>query len=124
VYSAIRLVAGWWVAAERAVASVGVVVLEPGGKGGFSLGVGGEDLPVGPFAGEGAVEAFDFAVLLWAVGPDEDVSGAEFGDDHAPIPSVTRINGAKSATLTPYIQARRRSRRLDAPLANAVVTLL
>jgi len=53
------------------VAALSVVVLQPGGKGLGSLVVAGEDLPVGPFGGEGAIEAFDSAVLPGAVGSDE-----------------------------------------------------
>ena len=61
-----RLIGGR--ASECAVAAFSVVVLEPGGKGGGAVVVAGEDLPVGPFGGQGAVEPFDLAVLPWAVG--------------------------------------------------------
>ena len=51
----------WWQSADRressecAVASLSVVVIEPGGKCVGAGLVAGEDLPVGPFGGEGAV---------------------------------------------------------------------
>jgi hypothetical protein len=63
--------------AECVVAALRVVVLDPGGKGGCSFGVAGEDLPVGPFGLQGAVKAFHFSVLPWAVWLDEDLAGAE-----------------------------------------------
>src|SRR3954447_8515652 len=66
--------------AECAVAASSVVVLDPGGKGGGALGVAGECLPVGPFGGQGAVEAFDLAVLPGAVRLDELLPGAQCGD--------------------------------------------
>ena len=44
-----------------------VVVLEPGCKGCAALVVACEDLPVGPFDLQCAVEAFDFAVLPGAM---------------------------------------------------------
>ena len=59
------------------MAAFSVVVLEPGRKGGCSLLVAGEDLPVGPLGLQGAVEAFDLAVLPGAVGLDELVLGTE-----------------------------------------------
>ena len=59
------------------MAASSVVVLQPGRKGGGSIGVAGEDLPVGPLGLQGAVEAFYLAVLPRAVGPDEDMAGAE-----------------------------------------------
>ena len=65
------------------MASVIVVVLEPGGKGCGGFGVAGPDLSIGPFGFQGAVEAFDLAVLPGAVGAGEDVVGAEVGDDGA-----------------------------------------
>jgi hypothetical protein len=63
--------------AECAVATLSVVVLEPGRKGGGAFVVGEEDLPVGPLGLQGAVEAFDLAVLPGAVGLDELLLGAE-----------------------------------------------
>jgi hypothetical protein len=42
--------------------------------------IAGEDLPVSPFGGEGAVEAFDLAVGTGAVRFDEALLGAELGD--------------------------------------------
>src|SRR3954469_11309830 len=74
--------------AECAVAASSVVVLDPGGKGGGALGVAGECLPVGPFGGQGAVEAFDLAVLPGAVRLDELLPGAQCGDDLAQRPPV------------------------------------
>src|SRR5699024_12226168 len=56
---------------------------EPGRKGSGSLGVAGEDLSVGPLGLQGAVEAFDLAVLPGAVRPDELVLGAQFLHDVA-----------------------------------------
>ena len=66
-----------WLSSECAVASFSVVVLEPGCKGGGAFVVAGEDLPVGPLGGQGAVEALDLAVLPGAVGLDELLRGAE-----------------------------------------------
>src|SRR3982751_814249 len=68
---------GWCQAADRreaaecAVAASSVVVLDPRGKGGGALVVAGEDLAVGPFGGQRAVEPFDLAVLPRAVRLDE-----------------------------------------------------
>lgn len=53
------------------MASSSVVVLEPGGKRGCPVGVGEEDVPVGPFGLQGAVEALDLAVLPGTVRLDE-----------------------------------------------------
>src|SRR5205814_6949218 len=47
------------------------------GRGAF--GVAGEDLPVGPFVGEGAVEPLHFAVLPGAMRADELLPGAQGG---------------------------------------------
>jgi len=60
------------------VAASSVVVLQPGGKGSGSLVVAGEDLPVGQFGGQGAVESFDLSRSARAVGLDEDLFGAEY----------------------------------------------
>jgi hypothetical protein len=62
------------------VSSVIVVELEPGVEGVGSGGVAGEDLPVGPFGLQGAVEALDFPVLPGTVWADEALLGAERGD--------------------------------------------
>ena len=59
------------------MASLSVVVLEPGRKSGSSLVVAGEDLPVGPFGLHGSVESLDLAVLPRAVRLDGDVLGAD-----------------------------------------------
>jgi hypothetical protein len=50
------------------VATLIVVGLEPGRKGGGELVVAVEDLPVGPLGLQGAVETLDLAVLPRAVG--------------------------------------------------------
>ena len=50
-----------------------VVGVEPLCQGFGAFGVGGVDAGVDPFVGEGAVESFDFAVLLGLVGTDVEV---------------------------------------------------
>jgi hypothetical protein len=65
------------------VASLVVVVLEPWRKRRGWLGVGAEDLPVGPFDLRGAVEALDLAFLPGAVRFDELLPGAVRGTDLA-----------------------------------------
>ncbi len=50
--------------------SVVVVGVEPLCQGFGAFGVGGVDTGVDPLVGEGAVESFDFAVLLGLVGTD------------------------------------------------------
>ena len=59
------------------MASFSVVVLDPGCKRCGSVGVGEELLPVGPFGLQGAVEAFDLAVLPGAVRLDESAACRE-----------------------------------------------
>ena len=59
------------------MAAFSVVGLDPGCKSGGAFIVTGEDLAVGPFGGQGAVEAFDFAVLPRAVRLDESLFRAE-----------------------------------------------
>lgn len=77
---------GWSQSADRgspfecAVASSSVVELEPGRKGAGPLGVGAEDLVVGPLGLQGAVEPFHLAVLPWAVWLDEVVCSSQLGD--------------------------------------------
>ena len=66
-------------ASECAVASLSVVFGEPGGKCFGSLSVGVEDAAVGPLGLQGAVEAFDLAVLPGAVRFDELVPSPEGG---------------------------------------------
>ncbi len=61
------------------MASVSVVVIEPGGKGAVPVVVAGEDLAVGPSGEQGAVEAFHLAVLPGAVWLDEDLPGPDLG---------------------------------------------
>ena len=65
------------------MAALSVVVLEPGCKGGCAVVVGEEDLAVGPLGEQGAVEAFDLAVLPGAVRPDEDLPDAGRGAELA-----------------------------------------
>ena len=60
-----------------------VVELQPGGKRGGTVGVAEEDLPVGPFDLQGAVEPLDLAVLPGAVRLDEPVLSAELGNRSA-----------------------------------------
>jgi hypothetical protein len=73
---------GWCQLADRgkgaqcAVAASSVVVLDPGGKGSCAFVVPGEGLAVGPLGGQGAVEAFDLAVLPRAVRLGELLSAA------------------------------------------------
>jgi hypothetical protein len=50
------------------VAAVVVVGVEPGAESLASFGVRAVGAGVGPFVGQGAVEAFDLAVGLWPVG--------------------------------------------------------
>lgn len=57
--------------------SFSVVVLEPWRKCGVPVVAAGEDLPVGPFGLQGAVEAFGFAVGPRAVGLDEALHCSE-----------------------------------------------
>ena len=57
-----------------------VVELQPGGKRGGTVGVAEEDLPVGPFDLQGAVEPLDLAVLPRAVRLDELVLSPELSD--------------------------------------------
>ena len=76
-----------------------VVVLKPGRKGVSSGLVGGEDLPVGPFGGEGAVEAFDFAVGPGAVRFDEPLLSSDRGDrvlEIGRVPISERVVGEDS----------------------------
>ena len=63
------------------MASSSVVVLEPGGKGVASGLVAGKGLPKGPVGLEGAVAAFDIAVLPGAVRSDEHLPSFQIGDD-------------------------------------------
>jgi len=61
------------------VSSSIVVVLEPGAKSGAAGGVGGEDLPISPFALEASVEPLDLPVLPGAVRLDQQVGGPDLG---------------------------------------------
>lgn len=54
-----------------------VVVLDPWCKCSCALLVAGEDLTVGPFGGEGAVESFDLSVLPRAVRTNELLNSAQ-----------------------------------------------
>ena len=62
------------VCADAGVGSVMIVVMQPirVGRGAVCLGLVG--VRVGPFGGQGAVEAFDFPVGLWSVGAGPDVA--------------------------------------------------
>jgi hypothetical protein len=76
--------AGGWVAAECGVCSVMVVDVQPWVKGGAPLGFCGAGAGVGPFVGEGAVAALDFAVGLGPAGPGAFGGDAEVGADGGP----------------------------------------
>lgn len=65
------------------MASFSVVVVEPWCKGCRSFVVAGEHLPVGPLGGECSVEAFDLAVLPWAVRADELVRDLPLREEFA-----------------------------------------
>src|SRR5215469_7182887 len=56
-----------------------VVHVQPGVKGGAAFGFGGVGAGVGPFVGEGAVVALDFAVGLGVAGPGALVADGEQG---------------------------------------------
>ena len=58
-----------WVASDGGVGPVVVVLVEPSGKGLAAGGFAGEQPSESPPGGHGAVEAFDLAIGLWAVGP-------------------------------------------------------
>jgi hypothetical protein len=62
------------------VSASSVVEVQPGGKRGGTVGVVEEDLPVGPFDLQRAVEPLDLAVVPRAVRLDELVLGAELGN--------------------------------------------
>ena len=68
--------------------SSSVVVLEPRCKGRCAVSIAGEDLAVGPFGLQGPVEAFDLAVLPWAVRLDEHLTCIELGAYVADRPAV------------------------------------
>src|SRR5699024_1436485 len=55
--------------ADAGMGSVVIILVEPIGVGSCSVFVAAVRLGVGPFLGQGAVEAFDFAVGLRVVGP-------------------------------------------------------
>src|SRR3712207_9402965 len=60
-------------------------ILEPTRKGRAAVGFAGEQLGEGPFAGHGAVEAFDLAVGLRPVGPGPDRKSTRLNSSHANI---------------------------------------
>jgi hypothetical protein len=62
-----------------------VVELQPGVECFGTVGVAGEDLPVGPFGLQGSVEPLDLAVLPGAVRLDEALLGAQSGDRGAEL---------------------------------------
>lgn len=70
-----------------------VVVVDEVWQSGCALVVAGEDLAVGPFGGEGAVESFDFAVLPWAVWSDEFVFDVAFSEELAESGAVAVAPG-------------------------------
>src|SRR5215468_253224 len=61
-----------------------VVGVQPGVKGGASFGFCGVGLCVGPFLGQGAVVALDFAVGLWPVGAGVFGGDAQAGAGGSP----------------------------------------
>ena len=69
--------------------SFSVVGGEPGVQGGGAGDVAGVGLAVGPFDGQGAVEAFDFAVLPGAVRADGEVLGAGAGQGVGEVVELT-----------------------------------
>src|SRR4051794_5464552 len=73
-----------WASVEGGVASMMVVVVEPAVKAAGSFGFGAVGAHVGPFVGQGPVEAFDFAVGLGAVGADAAVFDVEVGAQSSP----------------------------------------
>ena len=91
----------WWVTADSAVGPLVVVAVQEVWQGCDALAIGVVDAGVGPFACEGAVEAFDLAVLPWAVRSDELVFCSQVVDDSsdgvavlvAPVCSDTALCG-------------------------------
>src|SRR5215467_2771306 len=61
-----------------------VVGVQPGVKGGAAFGFGGVGPGVGPFVGQGAVIALDFAVGLWPVGAGVFGGDAQAGAGGSP----------------------------------------
>ena len=53
--------------------TVVIVVMEPGRVGGYAFGLGSVGPRIGPFGGEGAVEAFDLAVCLGTIRTSESM---------------------------------------------------
>lgn len=94
------------------MAAWSVVGVQPGCKSGGALGVGGEDVPVGPLGLQGAVEAFDLAVLPRAVRLDELLGGAVLG---AYGPRVLEMTGrlADGWVPTQSYAAPEELRRMD-----------
>jgi hypothetical protein len=79
----------WDLAAERGVAAVVVVGVEPVWQGGAAFFAGVEDLGVGPFLKHGPVEAFCFAVGLGPVAAGEAGLRADLGQGLAPGAAAT-----------------------------------
>jgi hypothetical protein len=75
------------------VASLSVVLLEPGCKSLGSRGVAGEDLPAGPLGGQGPVEALELAVLPGAVGLDELLPGPDGGHCCGEVVALAVVQG-------------------------------
>ena len=65
-------------------AAVVIVGVEPAGQGLAAFGFAGVGMGVGPFVKHGAVEAFDFPVGLWPVGPGPFVGDPRLGEGVAP----------------------------------------
>src|SRR5262249_61471547 len=58
-----------WLTIKGAVPTMPIVVVQPTGQGHRAAGRGGIGRAVGPFAQQGANEAFRLAVGAWGVGP-------------------------------------------------------
>ena len=65
-YLTVRYRAGGWLAAECGVGAVVIVGVQPGGELGAAFDVAAVEPDVGPFVGQGAVEAFHLAVCFAA----------------------------------------------------------
>lgn len=76
--------ADWWFASECGVASMVVVGVQEVAERLGALAVCGVGPDVGPFLGQGAVEAFDFAVGLGSVGPGVFARRADLGQGVLP----------------------------------------
>ncbi len=77
--------AGGWLAVECGVSAVVIVGVQPPRERFAALGFGPVGAGVGPFVEQGAVEAFDLAVGLRAVGPGAFVGDPGRGEHVAPV---------------------------------------